>query len=178
MSRINKPKGLIRYTTENTLNGRYPERALSELLKRPKVILYGVIIAAITLTAVISFINRQTFSAEIARDRGALSQLNSAGQLENSYTLHLENQTDTEETYTLSLSGSEALTLEKSQLTLTLAGGEKATTSKCKRPPRPNSTAQRRYNLPFKIKKEKALLLRPTLLMTATNKPTFLTSPF
>ena len=125
MSRINKPKGLIRYTTENTLNGRYPERALSELLKRPKVILYGVIIAAITLTAVISFINRQTFSAEVARDRGALSQLNSAGQLENSYTLHLENQTDTKETYTLSLSGSDALKLEDPQLTLTLAGGEK-----------------------------------------------------
>jgi hypothetical protein len=87
--------------------------------------LYGVIIAAITLTAVISFINRQTFSAEIARDRGALSEINSEGQLENSYTLHLENQSDTQTVYTLSLSGSDALTLEPPQLTLTLAGGEK-----------------------------------------------------
>ncbi|MBY0345841.1 MAG: 4Fe-4S dicluster domain-containing protein, partial [Neisseriaceae bacterium] len=125
MSRINKPKGLIRYTTENTLNGRYPERALRELLKRPKIILYGVVIAVISLTAIISFLNRQTFSVEIARDRGALSQINSMGQVENTYTLYLENETNTQNVYTVTLLGSDTLMLNPPKLSLTLAGGEK-----------------------------------------------------
>ncbi|WP_111496877.1 cytochrome c oxidase accessory protein CcoG [Marinobacter bohaiensis] len=99
MDRMNYPRGLIRYTTEHTLQGK-PSKLL-----RPRTIGYGVALALMIGALVFTLLTRSPLELEVLRDRGALYQMNNRGLIENSYTVKIQNKTEVPQTLTLSVIG-------------------------------------------------------------------------
>ena len=117
MEKMNYPKGLIRYTTENELEGR-----TSKLL-RPRTFGYGAVLALMIGAVVVTLINRVPLQFDVLRDRGSLYQMNNQGFIENSYTLKIINMSEIPHTYELSVHGLETAELI-SQPQITVAAGE------------------------------------------------------
>jgi len=97
MDKMGYPHGLIRYTTQNAIDGK-PTRLL-----RPRILVYGAILAALVLGWTWGVTHRSMLIADVLRDRNALYRDAGAGRIENSYTLKLVNKTDRPQTYRLTL---------------------------------------------------------------------------
>ena len=88
MDKMQYPRGLIRYTTENALAGK-PQRVL-----RPRTLIYGGLLAFLLVTFAWGVMHRSALIVEILRDRNALYRETSGGDIENSYAVKLVNKTD------------------------------------------------------------------------------------
>jgi len=88
MDKMNYPRGLIRYTTENVLEGK-PVRVL-----RPRTLVYAGVLTAFILGFVWSVAARAPVIVEVLRDRNAMYRTVSHGAIENSYNVKLVNKTD------------------------------------------------------------------------------------
>jgi polyferredoxin len=99
MDKLGYPKGLIRYSTQNAIDGK-PTRVL-----RPRIIVYGLLLAAIALAWLWGVSHRAPFLVEVLRDRNALYRLGEGGTVENAYTIKIVNKTDQPVQYTLALQG-------------------------------------------------------------------------
>ncbi len=99
MEKMDYPKGLIRYTTENKLANKKASKL------RLKVVGYSAALAI--LLAVVSFKIYYLSSLEftVIRDRAQVSTTNDQGFIENRYQLKLVNKQDRDTTYQLSISG-------------------------------------------------------------------------
>ena len=88
MDKMGYARGLIRYTTENMLEGK-PRRIV-----RPRTIAYAGVLTAIILGFVWSVAARAPLIIEVLRDRNALYRTIAHGAIENSYNVKLVNKTD------------------------------------------------------------------------------------
>ncbi|HEY9100660.1 cytochrome c oxidase accessory protein CcoG [Chitinimonas sp.] len=109
MDKMDYPRGLIRYTTQNALDGAYPERAFWSRLRRPRVVLYGLALAAVVAVVGTAFAQRQPLFASLSRDRGVMAREAEDGLIENVYLLQLDNADDKPHRYQLSASGIEGI---------------------------------------------------------------------
>ena len=80
------PHGLIRYTTQNAIDGK-PTRVL-----RPRVFVYGLLLLALCAGWAWGVGHRSPLIAEVLRDRNALYRETGDGRIENGYTLKLVNK--------------------------------------------------------------------------------------
>ncbi|WP_082863028.1 cytochrome c oxidase accessory protein CcoG, partial [Oleiphilus sp. HI0080] len=103
MDKMNYPKGLISYTTEQRLEGK------SSHILRPKSIAYAALLVIMTGTFLMHILNRVPLEIDVIRDRGSLFQLNGLGEIENSYTVKVMNMTDENQRMTLEVSGFDGL---------------------------------------------------------------------
>ena len=103
MDKINKPHGLIRYTTEHALQGEKTR------LMRPRMIGYGLVLALMGVVFMIALANRIPADIDVIRDRGKLYRVASNGHIENSYRLQLRNMSQRDQVYRLGFRGPEAL---------------------------------------------------------------------
>lgn len=85
MDKMGYAKGLIRYTTENALNGE-PQRLL-----RPRVSIYTAILLALCLALVTAVLVRVPLRLEVLHDRNQLYRDSGDGRIENVYTLKITN---------------------------------------------------------------------------------------
>lgn len=99
MDKMNYPRGLIRYTTENELEGK-PSKLL-----RPRTFGYGAVLALMISAIVFVIATRVPAQLDVLRDRGALFSFNGEGRIENSYTLKVVNMSEVPQTFTLSVKG-------------------------------------------------------------------------
>jgi cytochrome c oxidase accessory protein FixG len=90
MDKMEYPRGLIRYTTENSLAGR-PSRVL-----RPRTLIYATLLFSLFSGFVWSVTHRSMLLAEVIRDRNALWRPGPTGTIENSYTVKIVNKGDRE----------------------------------------------------------------------------------
>ena len=88
MDKMEYPRGLIRYTTENAVTGS-PQRVL-----RPRVLVYAAILAAIVGAFLWAVASRATVTVEVLHDRNALYRTLGGGAIENSYNVKLVNKSD------------------------------------------------------------------------------------
>ncbi|MFT3761352.1 MAG: FixG Ig-like domain-containing protein [Pseudoxanthomonas sp.] len=86
MRKMGYPKGLIRYSTQNAIDGR-PTRVL-----RPRVLVYGALLAALLAGWGWGVTHRSALIAEVLRDRNALYREAGDGSVENGYTIKLVNK--------------------------------------------------------------------------------------
>ncbi len=105
MEKMEYPKGLIRYTTENTLQGR-PTRIL-----RPRVFAYALLLLTLLGGLFYSISQRVPLELDIIRDRNALYRETREGLTENVYTLKLINMDERAHRYRISVSGLEGMRL-------------------------------------------------------------------
>jgi polyferredoxin len=98
MAKVGYPRGLIRYTTQNALDGK-PTRVF-----RPRIFIYGGLLLALVAGFAYGVGTRTPLIAEVLRDRNALYR-ETAGGIENGYTLKLVNKTDRDQRYAVALRG-------------------------------------------------------------------------
>jgi cytochrome c oxidase accessory protein FixG len=105
MDKVGYPKGLIRYTTENAMEGK-PAHIL-----RPRVIVYAMLLLLITGSVVYGIATRIPLQLDVIRDRNALYRQTSEGRVENIYTLKVANMDKGPHDYRLSVEGIEGMRL-------------------------------------------------------------------
>ena len=109
MDKVAYPRGLIRYSTEAALEKHYTSKDIVTHLMRPRTLLYSAILMAITLATAWSMATRIPLKVDIIRDRSTLSREADDGRIENIYTLHLSNTSETAHRFALSVSGLEGI---------------------------------------------------------------------
>jgi len=88
-------KGLVRYTTQNRIDGKTTN------LFRPRIIIYASLLIIVSLTLVYSIATRIPLELDIIRDRNALYRETVDGLIENIYTLKLINMDTKDHQYKL-----------------------------------------------------------------------------
>ncbi|MCU4677072.1 cytochrome c oxidase accessory protein CcoG [Catenovulum sp. 2E275] len=97
MDKMGYQKGLISYTTERALSGGFTK------LFRGKLLVYSVLLVVMIVIFISTLASRTAFDLDIIRDRNQLFRENFNGEIENSYTLKVLNQSQNTVTYRLSL---------------------------------------------------------------------------
>jgi cytochrome c oxidase accessory protein FixG len=118
MDKMGYPRGLIRYTTENALEGK-PSRIL-----RPRVLLYGTLLIAIATALVISVLLRIPLDVDVVRDRNILYRETNEGLVENVYTLRILNMDNNAHSYVLSAKGIEGLQMVNDMSRVAIESGQ------------------------------------------------------
>lgn len=106
MDQMGYERGLVRYTTENTLLGK-PARIL-----RPRVVLYALILIAMTAGTFYSILTRAPIAMDIIRDRNSLYRETNEGLIENVYVIKILNMDKRAHAYTLTAEGIKDLILK------------------------------------------------------------------
>ncbi|HXC59249.1 MAG TPA: 4Fe-4S dicluster domain-containing protein [Steroidobacteraceae bacterium] len=88
MDKLGYPRGLIRYSTQNAIDGR-PSRVV-----RPRVMVYGALLLLLVGGWGWGVAHRKSFLIEVLRDRNALYRVLGDGSVENDYTLKIVNKAD------------------------------------------------------------------------------------
>jgi cytochrome c oxidase accessory protein FixG len=86
MDKMKYPRGLVRYSTQATMEGE-PTKAL-----RPRIVIYGALLLALVAGFIIAVAHRQLVELDVLRDRNALYRELSGGEIENVYTIRLVNK--------------------------------------------------------------------------------------
>ncbi|WP_028451041.1 cytochrome c oxidase accessory protein CcoG [Chitinilyticum aquatile] len=105
MDKVGYPRGLVRYTTENALQHKYAEQDIIKHLRRPRVILYGLILTVVFAAMVTSLVLRKPVKVNVNRDRVALVRVDSNGWLENSYRVQIQNASEKERKFVIRADG-------------------------------------------------------------------------
>lgn len=92
MDKMSYPRGLIRYATQREIDGG-PRLGWRRLL-RPRVLIYSLVLALISVAFVASLALRQPLRVDVVRDRGSLARLVEDGRIENSYRLQLMSSSE------------------------------------------------------------------------------------
>jgi len=117
MEKMQYPKGLIRYTTQNALAGKKSH------IFRPRVLIYGALLLFLLLTFSYSIWNRVPLGLDVIRDRNQLYR-ETQGLIENVYTLKILNMDTKAHSYTLSVNGIEDLKIATAHQDLVVESGE------------------------------------------------------
>lgn len=105
MEKMGDEKGLIKYTTENMLQGEHTN------FLRPRILVYALILTAITIGTAIGIYNRPMLELDIIRDRNSLYRETGMGLIENVYTLKLINKDMAGHEFNISIDGLENMKL-------------------------------------------------------------------
>lgn len=111
MDKVGKPRGLIRYTTENALAKHFSAKDVVGHILRPRIILYTTILVAITTASIWSLAVRVPLKVDIMRDPSVLSREADDGRIENIYNLKIMNTTENVKRYALSVDGMDGIEL-------------------------------------------------------------------
>ncbi|MFN3749749.1 MAG: cytochrome c oxidase accessory protein CcoG [Thiobacillus sp.] len=112
MDKMGYPRGLIRYTTENVVKGKYPDSGILRHVLRPRTILYTMLMAVIGGAFVWSLATRVPLHVDVVRDRTALSKETDDGMIENVYRLQIINKDARAHRYLIQARGIEGLRVE------------------------------------------------------------------
>ncbi|MDY7117607.1 cytochrome c oxidase accessory protein CcoG [Halomonas sp. SSL-5] len=110
MDKMGYPRGLIRYTTENALEGK-PTHIL-----RPR--LMGYLAALLVMIGLFAWTvgDRTPLSFDVERDRNRLFQTTAEGNISNSYAITVRNMDGEDHVYRLEASGLAGLTLDTDRI--------------------------------------------------------------
>jgi cytochrome c oxidase accessory protein FixG len=111
MDRMNYPRGLIRFTTQNALSGGLDKAQIWRRTLRPRVLAYGAILLALCIGLVASLVARMPLKVDVIRDRASLSRIVAGGKLENVYRLQVMNATEEPQRYRVGVAGLAGLAL-------------------------------------------------------------------
>ncbi|MGE0498611.1 MAG: cytochrome c oxidase accessory protein CcoG [Ramlibacter sp.] len=109
MDKMNYPRGLIRFTTQNAVRQGWSSRQIVRRVLRPRVLIYGAVLAALSAVVLGSLVMRTPLKVDVVRDRASLSRIVEGGRLENVYRLQIMNATERPVVYRIGATGLEGL---------------------------------------------------------------------
>lgn len=97
MDKLAYPRGLIRYTTENSLNG------IPTHFFRPRTLGYGAVVVFMVSFFIWRLLSIEPIEIGVLHDREHMSSVTAAGQIENRYTLKIANKTADSQQYKITV---------------------------------------------------------------------------
>lgn len=153
MDKIGKPRGLIRYTTENALAKHFGASEVMGHILRPRIILYSAILLLICLAAAWSLANRVPLMVDVIRDRSVLSREGDDGSIENVYNLKFMNTTEASQRYRVTVDGLVGVKLAEDELVVEVESAKNHESTVVVRVP-PESGQKGANTIYFNIKAE------------------------
>ncbi len=105
MDKVGFERGLIRYTTENSLKQDTSYKQIVKRMLRPRVLVYSVVLLMIVSVFVGTLIVRTPIKLDVVRDRGVMGREVEDGLIENVYLLQVSNTDEKPHRYRISVSG-------------------------------------------------------------------------
>lgn len=115
MDKMNYPRGLIRFSTQNALAKGWSQPEILSRVLRPRVLIYTGVLVALCIAMLASLLSKAPLKVDIERDRAALSRIIAGGKLENVYRLQIMNATEQTQHYKITATGLEGLELQMSE---------------------------------------------------------------
>ena len=109
MDKVNYPRGLIRFATQNAMTQHWGRAEILRRVLRPRVLFYSSVLVGLSVAMLVSMATRVPLKVDVVRDRAALSRMVAGGQLENIYRLQIMNATEATQRYRISATGLEGL---------------------------------------------------------------------
>ncbi len=97
MDKMNYPRGLVRYATENSLANK------KTMIMRPRLIIYGILLVGVIAILSYLLITRVPLRLDITRDRIHLYRETPEGLIENNYILKIMNMSQQTNHYLIKL---------------------------------------------------------------------------
>ena len=111
MKKVQRPLGLIRYSTDHALENNLSIAQIRRRAMRPRVLIYCAILLTIVTVFFTALALRMPLKLDVIRDRGAMGRELETGQIENVYRLQIMNTSETAHDYRISVSGIPGITL-------------------------------------------------------------------
>ena len=105
MDKVQKPRGLIRYATENALVQKLSPLEIRRRMLRPRVLVYSAVLAMLVTAMGTSLALRNPLKLDVIRDRGSMGREVEDGRIENVYRLQVMNTSEAPQTLQVSVSG-------------------------------------------------------------------------
>ncbi|WP_353252488.1 cytochrome c oxidase accessory protein CcoG [Salinisphaera sp. PC39] len=118
MDKMGYPRGLIRYTTENALEGK-PAKLL-----RPRVLIYAALLLVLGAAFLAGIGLRTPLRLDVIPDRNALYRMVDDGMVENVYTLKVMNMGQSPRTYAVEVVDAPAYSVETDPARIEVEPGE------------------------------------------------------
>jgi len=111
MDKIRRPRGLIRYATENGLVLKLDAGEIRARVLRPRVLVYSAVLVALVGAMSASLALRNPLKLDVIRDRGAMGREVDDGRIENVYRLQVMNTSEQPLRLNVSASGMPSATV-------------------------------------------------------------------
>ncbi|MCZ8294058.1 MAG: cytochrome c oxidase accessory protein CcoG [Hylemonella sp.] len=111
MDKMGYPHGLIRYSSGNAIVKSWSPAQMLRRVWRPRVLIYGVLLLAMSLAFVVSLSLRQGFVVDVIKDRGAMARVVGQGVVENVYRMQITNGSEHPQHYRIGVAGLEGLAI-------------------------------------------------------------------
>jgi cytochrome c oxidase accessory protein FixG len=118
MGKMGYEPGLIRYTTQNAIDGK-PTRIF-----RPRTLIYSTVLGLLFVAFIAAIVMRSPLSLDVIRDRNTLYREMASGEIEAVYTLKLLNKSDAPQSIELGVAGIDGIRLQTDANPVLLAAGE------------------------------------------------------
>ena len=105
MDKMNYPRGLIRFATQNALSQGWGRQQMMRRVLRPRVLVYTSVLLAIAVALSFSLAWRAAFRVDVIRDRGVLARQVEDGRIENVYRLQVMNASESTQRFDISVVG-------------------------------------------------------------------------
>ena len=105
MDKMQYPRGLIRYDTQNGLAQHLSRGQEWRRVLRPRVIVYTTILLVVSGALVASLALRTPFKVDVLRDRTSLARIVEDGRVENVYRLQIMNASEQTQHYRIAVGG-------------------------------------------------------------------------
>ena len=105
MDKMNYPRGLVRYSTENALERHWDTEAVRKHLVRPRIIIYFVVLILLVGGLVASLALRNPLKVDVIRDRRVLAREVEGRYIENIYKLNVMNTAERSRRFIVTVEG-------------------------------------------------------------------------
>lgn len=140
MAKVGYPKGLIRYSTENAIKEHWKGRDILRHLVRPRILIYTVLLTAVTSALVAAIALRVPLKVNVIRDRGTLAREVEGGLIENVYRLQVMNTSEEPRRYSIAVSGLPGIRLASEGVVEVAAASTRGVSARVRVPPEAGKT--------------------------------------
>lgn len=116
MDRMEYPRGLIRYSTENALRQHWGMKEILAHVVRPRTLVYGALLLLITIATGYGLATRSDLRVDIIRDRASLGREVEGGLIENVYRLQIMNMVEFPREVEIAVSGIEGASINSTRV--------------------------------------------------------------
>ncbi len=112
MDRMEYPHGLIRYTTENAVQGGFGRKDILRRAVRPRTLVYAAIFAGLAGATGWSLATRVPLKVDVIRDRAAMARELDDGSIENVFRLEIINASEAPRRFGVRVEGIDGIALQ------------------------------------------------------------------
>jgi cytochrome c oxidase accessory protein FixG len=151
MDKMGYERGLIRYSTDNAMAGRWSPRQMLQRVLRPRVLVYAALLGLASAAFFGAVAQRSPFQFDVMKDRGALGRIVDDGMVENVYRLQIMNRSEQAWRFRVEARGLDGLQVRAPVVTVPGAGLQSVVVALRLPPPQAAALAGRAWPVELQV---------------------------